>query len=245
MLSTWFYALTSILIISIISQIGLITLSIKINKLKKITFFLISFAAGALLGDTFIHLTPEIKFDLKASLLILSGILIFFILEKFIQWRHCHMPITKEHTHPFVFMNLVGDSLHNFIDGIIIAASYLSSLQLGIATTISVILHEIPQEIGEFGVLIYGGFTKAKALFFNFLTSLTAFFGGIIILIINTTSETTTSIIIPFTIGSFIYIAGSDLIPELHKEKELKRSTIQFIGLILGIMIMLVLILVE
>jgi len=248
MITIWFYTLISILVISLVSLIGIITLPIKIKKLKTILFFLISFAAGALLGDTFIHLIPETAesgFGILASIAVTSGILIFFILEKFIQWRHCHMPISKGHAHPFVFMNLIGDGLHNFIDGMIIAASYLVSIPLGIATTIAVLLHEIPQEIGEFGVLIHGGFTKAKALFFNFLTACVAFIGGLLILIVNISPETLTTFLIPFTAGGFIYIAGSDLIPELHKETEVKRSLIQLLGLILGIAVMLLLILLE
>lgn len=210
---------------------------------------LVSFSAGALLGDSFIHLIPQISettgFGLNAAVSLLAGIMIFFILEKFIQWRHCHVPTSKSHPHPFAYMNLIGDGLHNFIDGMLIAASYIVSIPLGIATTLAVIFHEIPQEIGEFGVLISGGFSRLKALFFNFLSALTAVVGAIVILIIGTRVQGITEFLIPFTAGGFIYIAGSDLIPEMHKENKIGKSLLQLVGLAAGMGIMAALILLE
>ena len=238
----WIYTLVSVFLISLISFIGILTFSLKTEKLKAILIYFISFSAGALLGDAFIHLLPEIVrdngFTLQISLSLLSGILIFFALEKIIHWQHCHMPITKEHAHPFAYMNLVGDGLHNFIDGLIIGASYLINIQVGIATTIAVILHEIPQEIGDFGVLLHGGFSKARALTLNFLTALLAIAGAIIALWLGSLSENITTFLIPFAAGGFIYIAGSDLIPELHKETSIRISIFQLAAFILGILIM-------
>ena len=155
------------------------------------------------------------------------------------------MPVCKEHIHSFAYMNLVGDSLHNFIDGLIIAASYIVSVPVGLATTLAVLLHEIPQEIGDFGVMIHGGFSRTKALSLNFITALTAVLGVIIGLLLNNYSENIKYFIIPIAIGGFIYIAGSDLIPELHKETNIKRSIIQIITFILGVLIMLSLLLLE
>lgn len=238
----WIYTLVSVFIISLISFIGILTFSLNPKKLKAILIYFLSFSAGALLGDAFIHLLPEIVkdrgFTLQISLSLLSGILIFFVLEKIIHWQHCHMPITKEHAHPFAYMNLVGDGLHNLIDGLIIGASYLINIQVGIATTIAVILHEIPQEIGDFGVLLHGGFSKARAITLNFLTALLAVAGAIIALWLGSLSNSIIVILIPFAAGGFIYIAGSDLIPELHKETSTKISTLQLIAFILGILIM-------
>jgi zinc and cadmium transporter len=142
-------------------------------------------------------------------------------------------------------MNLVGEGVHNFIDGIIIATSYLVSIPVGIATTIAVIFHEIPQEISDFGVLVYGGFTKKKALLANFLIALTAVIGAIITLLIGTSVENILTFLIPFAAGNFIYIACSDLIPELHKETKLKISLTQLILFVLGILVMAALLLVE
>lgn len=241
-MTIWLYSILTVLIVSFISLVGVLTLAISGKKLEKILPFLVSFAAGGLLGDAFIHLLPEITeesgFELGASLAVLAGVLIFFILEKFIAWRHCHIPTSKEHPHPFVFMNLVGDGVHNFIDGAMIAGSFLVSLPLGIATSAAVIFHEIPQEIGDFGVLLHGGFSKQKALVFNFLSATAAILGAILVLILGPYMSNLATLLIPFTAGGFIYIAGSDLIPELHKETRPARSLVQLIGLLLGIGIM-------
>ncbi|MBT4352628.1 ZIP family metal transporter [archaeon] len=243
------YTLASVLIISLISFIGVFTLTFKKNKLRKILLFLISFSTGALLGGAFIHLLPEMiedtGFTIVSSISILSGILLFFILEKIIHWRHCHIPTSHEHPHPLGIMNLVGDGLHNFIDGMIIAGSFLIDIQTGIATTIAVALHEIPQEIGDLGVLLHSGMSRAKALFFNFLSALTSVIGAIFVLIIGSKYESVIHFITPFTIGGFIYIAASDLIPELHKETEVKKSLMQLFGIVLGIGVMMSMLLLE
>jgi len=179
------------------------------------------------------------------SLYVISGVVISFIIEKFIHFRHCHMPITAHHKHPFAWMNLFGDSIHNFIDGLIIGASYLISIPVGIATTIAVILHEIPQEIGDFGVLVHGGFSVRKAVLLNFLTALTAMLGTVAILVFGDISENLSLFLIPFAAGNFIYIASTDLIPELHKETTIYKSTIQLICFILGVGVMLSLLIME
>lgn len=249
MVDTWLYTIISVIITSLISLIGIITLAINMGLLKKILLFLVSFSVGALFGDAFIHLLPEAieehGFTLNTSLSILTGILIFFILEKFIHWRHCHIPTSKEHPHPFAFMNLIGDGLHNFIDGLVIGGSYLVSVPVGIATTLAVILHEIPQEIGDFGILMHGGFSRAKALLFNFVSALVAIAGAIVSLVIGAKISNYSTFLLPFTAGGFIYIAGSDLIPELHKECVPKKSLLQMLALLLGIGIMIALTLLE
>lgn len=247
MLNVWLYSLVSVLVVSFISFIGVFTLKIGQERLKTILIYFISFSAGALFGDAFIHLLPEAVgregFTLAVSLSLLSGILLFFVLEKVIQWRHCHLPITKQHVHPFAYMNLLGDGLHNFIDGMIIAASYLASIPVGVATTIAVVLHEIPQEIGDFGVLLHGGFSRGKALLVNFLSALTAVLGAIFALMINRVISNMEMFLIPIAAGGFIYIAGSDLIPELHKETKLGMSMVQLLSFVLGILVMIALLL--
>ena len=151
------------------------------------------------------------------------------------------MPITKQHIHTFAYTIIIGDALHNIVDGMIIAASFIVNVPLGIATTLAVVFHEIPQEIGDFGILIHAGFSKKKALFINFLAALTAFIGMFIAFFLNGTISGIQGFFIPFTIGSFIYIAGSDLIPEMHKETDLKKSVLQILFFIAGIMVMLAL----
>ena len=244
-MSNWFYPILSVIFVSLLSFVGVLFIAIKEEKLKKILLFLVSFAAGGLLGDSFIHLLPEAVeedgFSLSVSLAVLVGLLLFFVLEKFICWRHCHIPTSKSHPHPVVFMNLIGDGFHNFIDGAVISASFLTTIPLGIATTLAVVLHEIPQEISDFGVLLHGGLSKNKALIFNFASALAAVGGAILVLILGERIVGVSQLLIPFTAGGFIYIAGSDLIPELHKETNLAKSLIQMVGLILGIGIMLIL----
>ncbi|MFH1456109.1 MAG: ZIP family metal transporter [archaeon] len=248
-MNVWFATLLSVIIVSILSLIGVLALAFKEKFLKKILLYLVSFAAGALFGDAFIHLIPEaveeIGLGLMFSLSILAGILVFFILEKFIHWRHCHVPTSKNHPHPLGYMNLIGDGFHNFIDGMVIAASYVISLPLGIATTLAVILHEIPQEMGDFGILIYAGFTKTKALFFNFLSALFAVLGAVVVLILGAKFQNLSLFLLPFTAGGFIYIAGTDLIPELKKDCKPVENLGIFVALILGIGMMLLLTLLE
>ena len=249
MINIWVYSLVSILIVSLVSFIGLLTFPFSGEKFKKILIYLVSFSAGALFGDAFIHLIPEAVskygFTLRISLYLILGIAISFIVEKIIHWRHCHHNNKKERIHPFAIMNLFGDIIHNFIDGLIIGASYLVSIPVGIATTLAVIFHEIPQEIGDFGVLLKGGFSRSKALLFNFLTALTAVFGTVVALLISSYIGNITLFLIPFAAGGFIYIAGSDFIPELHKEVKASKSLIQFIAFAAAIGIMIALRLID
>ncbi|MDA3855256.1 MAG: ZIP family metal transporter [Candidatus Woesearchaeota archaeon] len=250
MIDIFLYSLGSVFIVSFLSLIGILTFGMNTQTLKKTLIYMISFSAGALFGDVFLHLLPELveeagSFTLKISIYIMVGIIISLILEKIIHWRHCHMPITKEHVHPLSIMSLVGDTMHNFIDGIIIGVSYLVSIPVGIATTVAVIFHEIPQEIANYGVLIHGGFSQKKALAMNFITSLSAFLGLIIALIIGTKINGSLEFLISVAAGNFIYIAGSDLIPELHKESKLKSSILQITTFILGIFIMSLLLFLE
>ena len=247
---TWLLSIASVLVVSIISIIGIATLWLKEQQLKKILLYMVSFSAGALFGDAFIHLIPEAieetGFGLPISMLILFGILFSFIVEKFLRWRHCHIPISSEHPHSFAYMNLFGDAIHNLIDGLIIGGSFVFSTSLGIATTLAVIFHEIPQELGDFGVLVHGGFSKKKALCLNLLTAFTAIIGTIIALMFGSNLEEFTPLLLSFAAGNFIYIAGSDLIPEIRKdEANLKKSTIQTIFIILGVCMMLILVLAE
>ncbi|MEX0920678.1 MAG: ZIP family metal transporter [Candidatus Pacearchaeota archaeon] len=245
----WVYSLLSVLVVSLISFIGIFTLSIKYKKLKKGLIYLVSFAAGALLAGAFLHLLPELVeehgFGMNVSVMILSGIVLFFILEKVIHWHHHHIAVGEEHTEPFSIMILIGDGVHNLIDGMIIGAAYLFSIPVGIATTIAVALHEIPQEIGDFGILLHGGFSKVKALTFNFASALTAFVGLIFALLMEGYVENIEFFIVPFAIGGFIYIAGSDLIPELNKHPKFKTSVLQLLFFIIGILIMAALLLLE
>ena len=233
-MATLAYTLISILIVSALSLVGVLYLSINEKTLKKILFYLVSFAAGGLLGAAFLDLLPEADGGI-AYAYVLAGLVFFFLIENFLHWHHVHHE--KKEAHSFAYMNLVGDGVHNLIDGAIIAGSYLVSVPLGVVTTIAVILHEIPQEFGDFAVLIYGGFTKGKALFYNFLTALTAFIGAGLAYYFSTAVQNFNSYLIPFAAGGFIYIATVDLLPALRREteKDFHKSVAQTIFVILGI----------
>lgn len=252
-MSIIFYTILSVFAISAISLIGLLSLPVSKKNLGKFLLYFVSFAAGALFGDVFIHLLPEAAeagLTLRLSLYVLSGLVASFFIERVIHWHHCHASNghhdeCDHHEEPFAYMNLFGDAIHNFIDGLIIGGSYLISIPIGFATTIAVVLHEIPQEIGDFGVLLHSGFSRKKALFYNFLVSLSAFLGAAISLIMGAKSESFSTFLIPFAAGSFIYIAGSDLVPELHKEKVISKSILQLFFFLLGILIMSLLLFLE
>lgn len=247
----WLYALGSVVLVSLVAFVGIFTLSMKIERVQKIILYLVSLAAGALLGDAFIHLLPEtveeFGFTFSTSIYILAGIVVFFIIERFIHFQHCHhvKPCKQDgsvhHSHAFATMNLIGDGVHNFIDGMVIAASYMVSVEIGVATTVAVIFHEIPQEIGDFGVLVHGGFSRGKALLMNFLTAFTAVVGAITTLALNERIEGLEKYIVPFAAGGFIYIACTDLMPELHKETSRSKLTGQFFVFLIGIGLMVLL----
>lgn len=252
--------LFAVSLVSVMSLVGVAALGLQRAKLNKILILLVAFAAGALFGDAFIHLLPEAFEELPAqtvSILVISGILLFFILEKFVRWRHCHVIDNDEdhghrsHSHGsghVATMNLVGDGLHNFIDGALIAASFLVSPEVGIATTIAVILHEIPTEIGDFGVLLHSGMSVSRALWFNFVSALMAITGAALALAFGTTFEGAATYMLPIAAGGFVYIAGSDLIPELHNHNHqvtFRDAAKQLIALSLGIAIMLALLFLE
>ena len=233
------WILTATFVVSLVSLVGIFAFVANEKILKKILFILVGFSAGALMGGAFFHLIPEAIEELSPSLgsiYILIGFCIFFIIERFLHWHHCHKGRCDAHT--FTYMNLIGDSIHNFVDGLIIAASFIISIPLGIAATIAVIAHEIPQEMGDFAVLVYGGFSKTKALLFNFLTALTAIVGALFGYVLSNLTKEIIPFILLFAAGGFIYIAASDLVPELHKEKNMKKSLYSFGFFRAGILLM-------
>lgn len=244
-------SILAITVVSSISLIGAITISLS-TKHKGFIKFMIAFAVGALLGDVFIHIIPEMigqkQLNQITSILILLGILLFFALERFLHWHHCnlreqnHRSNTNNKTHrknqySLAILNLIGDGVHNIVDGMIITATFLLNTSLGIATTVAVVLHEIPQELSDFSILIHSGLKPRKALFYNLLSALTSFSGMILILLFKDPTLIT-YIALPITAGGFLYIAIADLIPELHKYNKNNDLLTQLLGLTLGILIM-------
>ena len=233
------YILVVTFAIALIAFIGIFTLALKDKVLNKILLILVSLSAGALMGGAFLHLIPEAVEGSEGTdvfIFVLVGFVLFFIIEKVLHWRHCHKGKCDVHT--FSYMNLVGDSIHNFIDGLILAASFVTSVELGLTTTIAIAAHEIPQEIGDFGVLIYGGFKKKKAIILNFIVALTIVLGGIIGYLISKSVESAVAFLLPFAAGGFIYIAATDLVPEIKKELDFKKYMATLVVFILGILIM-------
>jgi zinc and cadmium transporter len=235
------WALTASIIVSAISLIGIFTLFLNEKLLNKILFLLVGFGAGGLIGGAFLHLLPEslenAANSLNVFIYVIIGFIGFFVLEKYLYWRHCHKG--KCEIHMFTYLNLIGDGIHNFMDGLIIGASFFVNINVGMAATAAIILHEIPQELGDFGVLIYGGFSKFKALAFNFLSAVTAILGTIVGFGFASRVEGFSGVLLPVAAGGFIYIASCDLIPELHKEPDIKKSTASMAFFILGILLML------
>lgn len=247
-----YYAILAVLITSAISFFGILVLMVKEDLLRRIIFFLVSISAGALFADAFFHLIPEsfeaIPTQVITPLLIMFGIVLFFSLEKFLHWHHHHAEVGEiddAKIHPVGPMVIISDVVHNFIDGVIIAASFMVNIPLGIATTIAVILHEIPHEIGNVALLIHAGFTRKKAVIMNCLSALSSIVGAILLIVIGNKIEMISYYLLPFAAGSFIYIAGSDLVPELHKDIGVKKALIQLLGLGLGIILMASLLFLE
>src|SRR3989344_7098802 len=248
MVTTYIYALVSVIAVSLISLAGVFSLALKEEVLRKYIFLFISLAVGALLGDAFIHLIPEAMNELSevlAGILVTAGILIFFVLEQFLHWHHHGEDKGDSQIHPVGKLVLFSDGIHNLIDGIIIGASFLVSIPLGLATTLAVILHEIPQEIGDFAVLLNSGYTKKRALWLNFLSALLSIVGVIIALVVGEMVQTFNMWLLPIAAGGFIYIAVADLIPELHKTKETKNSILQIVSIIAGVLAMVTLTFLE
>ncbi len=245
MFTIYSYTFASVLGVSLISLLGILALSFREDLLRRYVFIFISLAVGALLGDAFIHLIPEAFEEahdpMIVSILIISGIFFFFVLEKFLHWHHHGEDTEESHIHPVGKLILFSDGVHNFLDGIIIAASFTVSVPVGIATTIAVILHEIPQEVGDFAVLLHSGYTKRRALCLNFLSALTALLGAIVFFIIGEMAESLAAYFLPIAAGGFIYIAVADLIPELHKTKKMRHSAAQLGAVGMGVFAMIAL----
>lgn len=230
------WALAASIVVSLISLIGIFSLLLKEGLLDKLLIVLIGFSAGGLIGGAFLHLLPESLEQSSPTVVfsyVILGFILFFILEKYLYWRHCH----KGHceTHAFTYLNLVGDGVHNFTDGLVIGASFVVSVHFGMITSLVIIFHEIPQEIGDFGVLVYGGFARMRALFWNFVSALTCILGTFLGFFLSERNGAFSAFLLPITAGGFIYVAACDLIPELHKQTDLKRTAASFLAFLTGI----------
>jgi len=238
------YIVGSTAIITLISLVGMLTVFFSRKLLIKVVSILIAFAAGTLLAAAFLELLPEAAAEgSPVFLMTFVGILVFFIMETYLYWYHCHAGHYHEHEHekkvhpikPVGTLNLIGDGLHNFIDGMMIAGAFLVSFPIGIATAIGVAAHEIPQEIGDFTILLYSGYKRGKALLLNFLVATTVIIGGIATYYLGHLFTFLPKYVIPFSAGGFIYMACADLLPDLKTEPTIKKATFQLIALLIGV----------
>jgi len=209
---------------------------------------LVSYAIGALLGAVFLDILPEaIKLspnNTTVSATVLGGILLFFVLEKLVLWRHCHHdhceahepPVPSAHDHGRSgMMIMVGDTFHNFVDGIIIAAAFLTDIHLGIVTSLAIIAHEIPQEVGDFAILLHSGYSKLRAFQVNLFSSFATIVGGVLGYLTLQTMQSWIPSLLALAAASMIYVAVADLIPGLHKRTQLRDTIQQVVLIVFGI----------
>lgn len=242
-------------LVSLLSFIGVLTLALSKQGLERILLILVSLSAGGLLGGAFLHLIPEalekLSDDSQGStsiivfIFVLFGFCLFLIIEQFLHWHHDHHgeQCCQEERHlkskkALSTLILVGDGVHNLLDGLVIAAAFVVSPATGIVTTLAVALHELPQEIGDFGVLIFSGMKRSRALLYNFLSGLMAVLGGVLGYLFAGQSESVAVYLLPIAAGGFIYLAASDLIPEIKHGENSKRMIAHVFVLILGIILM-------
>ena len=236
-------ALLAVTGISLISLVGIFTISINQNFLKRITLFLISLAAGSMIGSVFFQILPEL-YELTenaevAGGIVVCGLVIFFLLEKVLHWNHCHQGLEKDHKHSLAIKNIFADGLHNFVDGLLIGAAFTVDTEIGIAAAIAIALHEIPQEIGDFGILIHSGLSTRKALVLNFVSALLAVIGTLLAFVVGDVNEDFSAVLLGIAAGGFIYIAVADLLPEIKHEDDTKKSLMQVVFFSVGLLLML------
>jgi zinc and cadmium transporter len=233
--ATLLWILGSGLLMSAIALVGSVTLVLRESVLDRILLPLVSFAAGSLLGGAFFHMLPV---GLASGIneatvyaLVLAGFAAFFGLEQFLHWHHCHrapMGCKK----PLTYLILIGDGLHNFLGGLAVAGTFLIDVRLGVITWLAAAAHEVPQELGDFGVLVHGGWERHRALLYNALSALTFLVGGLVAYAASFRLDV--SFLVPFAAGNFIYIGASDLIPEVKAHVDPRASVVHFAAFALG-----------
>ena len=224
------------LLMSAIAFTGSVTFFFLETTREKILLPLVAFSAGALLGGAFFHMIPaslgKEKEAISIFLWVIIGFTMFFALEQFLHWHHCRKA-KADCKKPLTYLILIGDGLHNFIGGLAIGGTFLLDIRLGITAWLAAAAHEIPQELGDMGVLLYGGWSKRKAILFNFFSALTFLVGGLTAYVASFQYDV--SFLIPFAAGNFIYIGASDLVPEVNKHESLRANILHFLAFAIGL----------
>ncbi len=242
----------AVAIVSLLSLIGALALSFRALNRHGVMLGLVAVAAGTLLGDVFLHILPEAVsasdgFTARLGTLALAGFIIMFVLEVALRWRHSHAEHVDNPHHPhspaldvqpFGWLNLVGDALHNLLDGVVIAAAFLVDVGLGWATAVAVAIHEIPQELGDFAVLVRSGMAAKRALLLNLGSALFAVVGASAVLALDLSVHTLETIALPLIAGAFVYIAAADLVPELHHHSKGADAVLILMAFLVGVAIM-------
>lgn len=257
----WIPTLAAVAVVSIVSLVGALALSLPGVRSHRFLLVLVAVSAGTLVGDAFFHLLPEATPGwqdvglAEMGLWTVGGFLVFFVLEVLLRARHAHLEMVDnvEHMHvhghhadevesarvaPFAWTNLVGDAVHNFLDGAVIATSFLVDTSLGLATTIAVVIHEVPQELGDFAVLLRAGMPVRKALLFNFASACLAVLGALVVLALPVDTETIEHFGLPLIAGAFLYVAAADLVPELHHHSKGREAAVILLSFVVGLAIM-------
>lgn len=234
--------------VSLVSLVGFLSLLIAQRLVAYLLRGVVAFAAGGLLGAAFFHLLPESAETTSATFpLALGGLILFFVLDSLLWVYHCHAGHRlhgESHEHgscpakPVGILNLVGDAFHNFTDGVVIASAFLVNIPLGIVTSLSVIVHEIPQEMGDFGILLHSGFTKRTALKLNLLVAFTALLGVAGTFVAERYVSSLTTYTIPLAAGGFIYMACTNLLSEIKEEESFKTRAAQFLCFMVGVAVL-------
>src|SRR5688500_17892055 len=251
----WIPTLTAVAVVSLVSLVGALALTLPGLRSHRFLLVLVAVAAGTLVGDAFFHLIPEASHEweeaglAKMGLVIVLGFVGFFLLEVVVRSRHSHLERATPDAHahdghdhpavaPYAWTNLVGDGIHNFLDGAVIATAFLVDVPLGIATTLAVVIHEVPQELGDFAVLLRSGMGAGKALLFNLASALMSAVGAILVLSLDVDVAVLGAYGLPFIAGAFVYIAAADLIPELHHHSRGRDAVMLFVSFLVGIALM-------
>ena len=240
-MSNLLWSILAVIIISLLSFVGALSFFIKEKVLHRILFYTIAFAAGTMIGASMFHLLPDVLSQgidpLTAFIYVIVGFVAFFVLEKYLHWRHCHEDDCETHKH-IGWINFIGNSIHNMIDGMIIFGAFAAGPALGFPVAVSILLHEVPHELGDLGVFVYSGFSRKKSLVINFICQLMAVVGVFVAQALYGWNNSLELFLLPFAAGGLLYIAATDLVPEIHKDKDMIRSVISLLLFVLALVFM-------